>query len=368
MTKNRNNTAAVGPATAAGASPPTPVPQVRDYVQKAGRAANPLNDPALATTLLQINSPSIATQEQFDEKRTYHIYVPKKLATDFANAPAGGKPKARVSLFFGVGPEMDLFRLTDFFANESASVLITIPGVEAEDLTVVPASDDPWRGIHKAFGYGISTAIIKKLMTLAGLDKIDFNIEVMAGYSTGYRGTNLTIINQMVDISKLTRVIYLDAWYHHDDHPLAPAPSPYRGKNTLWAIDTALQKSPGANVVIYAFTHPGGVPRSNPGQTNQNIANPPSEPVNSLITKYPGHIFFIDFEFTFNGKPHIDDQLEKICLARLISVGHRRQDPTIGRGGPADDFDQHPSAARFVWRFGTIRLHRSLWVGRRTFF
>jgi hypothetical protein len=82
-----------------------------------------------------------------------------------------------------------------------------------------------------------------------------------------------------------------------------------------------MAQSPGATIVIYAFTHPGGVPRSNPSQTNQNIEDPPAEPINTLITKYPGHITFIDFEFKFGAKQHIDVELEKICLARLIQLG-----------------------------------------------
>jgi len=290
------------------------VPQVRDFVFKSWLYDNPLNDSSIATTLLQTNSPSIASAAEFNKQRMFFIYVPKQLATDFANAPAGSKPKARVCLFFGVGPEITLFGLRKFFANETSSVLITVPGVEAG-----------WPGVFSGFGFGISTQIINDLMTLAGLDGITFSVEVMAGYSTGYRGVNQTVINQLVDLSNLTRLIYLDAWYHHDDHPLAASASPYFKKNTRWAIDTALGKSPTANVVIYAFTHgstsPGGVPRTNPGQTNQSIPNPPSEPIQTLITQYPNLIQFIDFEFKFNARPAIDDSLEKICLARLIQFG-----------------------------------------------
>jgi hypothetical protein len=309
MSNKGPNSPAAGSDAAAGATPSPPVPQVRGYVYKNQAYANPLSDPAIATTLLEVNSASIATPAEFNKQRDYHIFVPKQLATDFANAAAGNKPTARVSLFYGVGPEMTLFRLREFFAGATASVLITIPGVESG-----------WTGINSAFGYGISTQIINQLMTLAGMDGIGVSIEVMAGYSTGYRGVNQTVINQLVDLSKLTRLIYFDAWYHHDDHPLAPPASPYFKKNTLWAIDTALAKSPTANVIIYAFTHPGGVPRSNPTQSNQNSPDPPREPVAPLLVKYPNRISFIDFEFAFNSKPHIDAQLEKICLARLIKL------------------------------------------------
>src|SRR5262249_31246410 len=123
------------------------------------------------------------------------------------------------------------------------------------------------------------------------------------------------------DLSHLTRVVYLDAWFHHDDQPFAPSTSPYFKLNTRWALDTAFGKSPTTNIVIYAFTHPGGVPRSNPSQTNPSVPNPPSEAIAPLIAKYPAKIQFIDFEFQFNLRPAIDVQLEKICLARLIQLG-----------------------------------------------
>jgi hypothetical protein len=322
-----NNSSSPGPDGAATTPPPPPAPAItlRNAKTVWANFANPLNDAAQATILTQVNSPSISTPAQFDKQRRYYIFVPKQLATDFFNAPAASKPKARVSLFFGVEPEMTLFRLREFFANESNSVLITIPGVESE----VPGVPTSWDGIKTAFGYGISTQIIKDLMASADLPGIDFSVEVMAGYSTGYRGVNLTAINELVDLSKLTRLIYLDAWYHHDDHPLAP-PGPLRGKNTRRAIETALGKSPAANVVIYAFTHPGGVPRSNPAQTNTNLENPPREPVAPLITKFPGRIIFIDFEFKFNAKKAVADELEKICLARLIQLG-------IGSKFPSSD-------------------------------
>jgi hypothetical protein len=308
-TKDKN-TAAPGAESAVDTppAPPAPVIQIKTSVTRYKKFPNPLNDPAQATTLLQKNN-GIATADAFNAEREYSIFVPPKLATAFFNAPAGSKPAAKVSIFLGVGPELTLFRLREFFAKETNSVIIVGPGVE---------SGDGWPGINTPFGVGISTDIINKLMTAAGLDGIDFTVEVMAGYSTGYRGLNLTIINKLVDLSHLKRMIYLDAWYHHDDHPLMPGP-PYKGKNTLFAIDTAFIANPNVQVVIYAFTT-GGVPRTVPNQGNHLIPDPPREPVDSLITKYPGHINFIDFEYKFS-KPAIGDELTKICIARLIKLG-----------------------------------------------
>ena len=127
--KKQHKSSSLGPSTAVTVAPAPPVPQVRDYVFKHKSYANPLNDSTIAATLLQVNSPSIADPSEFNKQRRFFIYVPKQLATDFANAPAGSKPSARLSLFFGVEPEMTLFRLREFFANETNSVLITIPGV-----------------------------------------------------------------------------------------------------------------------------------------------------------------------------------------------------------------------------------------------
>lgn len=305
-------------------APPTPappaVPAIRGSSQATENYPNPLNNPALATKLTQVNN-GLATAAQFDMEREFNLYAPSGLMNAFANAPVGNKPKARVALFYGVGVELSLFRLRDFFANEPNSVIITISGVEGETLPPPTTWTDPWAGIHQAFGYGISTQIINDLFTMAGLGGIKFDVEVMAGYSTGYRGVGLTIINELVDITKLKRLIYFDAWYHYNDHPKMPAASPYHQKNTLLAVDTALTKSPSAQLVIYAFTT-GGVPRTiNTKPPNKNNPNPPTEPVASLITKYPGRINFIDFEFKNGPRPAIDFALEKICLARLIQLG-----------------------------------------------
>jgi len=311
-------------------TPQPPAPQGPSVIRGSRTASdqfdNPLNDPAIAITLLQERvtklkhkSPAvaIATQEEFDKQRDFFIFVPKKLETDFVNAPAGSKPKARVSLFFGVRPEMTLFRLREFFKDETNSVLITVPGTESG-----------WAGIPTAFGCGITTSIIENLLSQADLAGIDFTVEVIAPYSTGYRGANLTIINQLVDLTHIKRLVYFDAWYHHDDHPLMTAGSPYDKKNTLFAVDTVMSKSPNADVVIYAFTHSsgigGGVPRTNPTQTNKNIPDPPLEPIAPLITNYGSKIRFIDFEYK-DSRPAIDDELEKICLARLIQLGTGNQ-------------------------------------------
>ncbi|WP_253997335.1 hypothetical protein [Myxococcus qinghaiensis] len=311
------------------ASPPSYANAVPDTFSM--NLPNPLNsDPeaaliAAATVLpqkyekLRIKTPS--ARMHFSEKRTYFVFVPKKLKDAFDAQPTGSKPKARVSLFFGVGPELNLFGLRRFFAESDDGVLITIPGVESA-----------WEGYGQAWGIGITQAIIKDLLNGAALPGIDFTIEVMAGYSTGYRGVNLTLINKLVPLGNLKRVIYYDAFYNHDDYPLPAGPHPFQNKLTRWAVKEALTAS-GAEIHIYAYTHSidasgkhgGGVPRVKGGSV-------PVGPLDSLLQAHGAKIRFFDFEFKHQGKPLIADSLEKICLARLIqgAIDDYVQESAIG--------------------------------------
>lgn len=267
---------------------------------------NPLNDPAEATVLAQtfaaLGTTSATAEAHFKEKRRYVIFVPKRLKDAFDAQPAASKPKARVSLFFGVGPEFNFFGLRSYFSASDDCVLITVPGVEAQ-----------WKGYGKAWGIGITTQMIKDLLAAAGLPAIGFTVEVMAGYSTGYRGMNLTIINALVNLSALKRVVYFDAFFNHDDFPQPPPAHAYHKRLTIWAVDTAVAASTNVVIAIYAYTHPGGVPRKAGGSD-------PAGPLQALTKAHPANIRFLDFAFTHGGKPAIADTLEKICHARLVQA------------------------------------------------
>src|SRR5262249_13494533 len=159
------------------------------------------------------------------------------LAGDFNYKPKSDKPKARVSLFFGVETEINSFGLRGYFYSSMNSVLITITG-------------DVW-------GIGITTQMIRELLDAAGLKGIDFSVEVMAGYSAAFRSLNETVINKLVDLKNLKRLIYLDAFYDHNDFPLAPKTHPFFKRNTLWAIDTAFNEGADAELFIYAYSMSG---------------------------------------------------------------------------------------------------------------
>jgi hypothetical protein len=269
---------------------------------------NPLIDASLALPEKPVSKKPVFAdeddQKKFDAISKYRIFVPTRLSDDFNSFWSfAEKPKAKISLFFGVELEINSFGLRKFFDNTS-SVLITIPS------------------IYAARGIGITTQMIRQLLDASGLKGIDFSVEVMAGYSGGYRGLNGTIINNIVELKNLKRLIYLDAFYNHDDTPLPKSSHPFYKKNTLWAIETALSKSPNAELFIYGYTM-SGTPRLTKFKKGAPPP-PPSVPIDAFLKKrFPSRVkHFIDLEYD----PRIVDELgnnklESICLARLIQSG-----------------------------------------------
>jgi hypothetical protein len=265
---------------------------------------NPLNDPAVATvltqTLTQIDPQTPGTKAIFEAADQYWLYAPPKLKAEYDKAKDKKKvPPARVAVFFGVKPEPNLFGLRQFFAATPSSVLVGVEGFEDED-----DSPRPW-------GVGVSTDIIRQLLDDSSLKNLAFQVEVMAGYSTGYRGLNLTAINKLVDLTALTRFVYLDAFYKHNDHPKPPPGHPFRGKLTQWAADTLFKANKSVEIIIVGYTHPGATPR--------DAQNNPTGPLKELEAM--GTTRFLDLEFKRGKLDPVADDLEKVCLARLIQGG-----------------------------------------------
>lgn len=269
------------------------------------RLKNPLNDPAVATvltqTLAQVQPQTTGTKAIFEAANRYWLYAPPKLKGDYDKAKDKKKlPPAKVAVFFGVGPEPNLFGLRQFFTATPSCVLVGVEGFESG-----------WKDVPKAWGVGVSTRIIRRLFDDSGLKDLAFQVEVMAGYSTGYRGLNLTAINTLVDLTTLKRFVYLDAFYKHDDHPQPPSGHAFRDKLTQWAADTVFKASKPVEIVIVGYTHPGATPR--------DAQNNPTGPLKELEAM--GTTRFLDLEFKRGGLDPVADDLEKVCLARLIQAG-----------------------------------------------
>jgi hypothetical protein len=114
-------------------------------------------------------------------------------------------------------------------------VLINISGREAG-----------WIKPPAAWAIGITSQQIDALFTATGLANQKWQVEIIAGYSTGYRGVNGTINNQLVPLDKLKTVILYDALYDGSE------PSP--GGNTQLMLDSL---AAGVKVVVYDVTIPG---------------------------------------------------------------------------------------------------------------
>jgi hypothetical protein len=270
------------------------------------RLPNPLSDPAQATVLPQLFSgirpTTQRTEERFNRDVTYWLCTSEKLKKRYDELTDKTELTAKVAVFFGVGPEPNLFGLRAYFSPTITPVLVGVSGFESG-----------WPDVPKAWGVGISTAVIRRLLDDAGLTGLPFQVEVMAGYSTGYRGLNLTAINKLVDLTHLKRFVYFDAFYWHDDHPMPLSSHQFHKKLTVWAVDTVFKESASAEVFIVGYTHPGATPR--------DARNNPKGPLRELKTLREGATYFLDLEFKRDGLDPVADDLEKVCLARLLQGG-----------------------------------------------
>lgn len=93
-----------------------------------------------------------------------------------------------------------------------------------------------------------------------------------------------------------------------------PPPShKFYKKLTVWAADTVLGASSSVEIIIVGYTHPGATPRDD--------HNEPKGPLKDLTAQRPGSTRFLDLEFARAGVDPIADDLEKVCLARLLQAG-----------------------------------------------
>lgn len=138
--------------------------------------------------------------------------------------------------------------LRTFFESLSDRAFILVPGIEAQ-WPIAKEIGRPW-------GVGITTDIIEQLLSKAGFAGAAFTVDVLAGYSTGYRGLNATINNWQaatLDLTSVRTVIFYDALYYGDE----PAP----GENTKRALATiGPLTNDQVSVIVYEVTA-GGTPR-----------------------------------------------------------------------------------------------------------
>lgn len=207
-------------------------------------SANPLEDPT-RTRVVE------TAKGNPDLGKTNHEYW--CFASDAVRAASPATVK--LSLLFGSpGPVMCRHGLRHYFEGLADRVLIVTEGTEEKP----------------GFGYGITLDMIDTLVNRAiGKPKgtVKAQLDVLAGYSTGFRGMNCSILNIFNDpeLRAVRKMIYYDCLYRHD----APAP----GKNTLGAMQRMVSLNSSLQIVIYELTgnvtdNPAGVAGGTPTRTN----------------------------------------------------------------------------------------------------
>lgn len=238
----------------------------------------------------------LKTPDHFTAKHEYMIYVSKALAKRYKDYKddGGSKPKAEIALFHGVGPEIALFGLRSFYEHRDTGVLITMPGIEAG-----------WPGYGAAWGIGIDKTIIGKLLERADVPDVEWKVTVIAGYSTGYRGLNGTIVNAAklgIDLSAVKRAVLFDCLYNADDHAANNKVPEYAKRYSQRAIDTLIKANSNAKVVVYRVTV-AGTPA---GKRNKGL----------LVEIQDTHLVLVDLL-----KKERFDVLRALFLARFIQNG-----------------------------------------------
>ena len=194
------------------------------------------------TACLACNNP--LTKERHNNPAYYNTISPYRI---FASNAVRNNPKlinksqkAKVTILFAVGDQMNRHGLRSFFSHSDDSVLIEVPGIEGE---------------RPNWGIGISDCQIAEMFAARKL-KMDWELQILACYSTGYRGLLGTVSEQAVDLTSIRKVIFYDCFYDGTDTQITT-------RNALERIRDETQKNGNTlQVVIYDVTM-GGTPNRN---------------------------------------------------------------------------------------------------------
>jgi hypothetical protein len=202
---------------------------------------NPLLDPLIA------NTPELDARELAEVRRSsttahltqYHMYAPSSF----------GGNRAVVTLLYGTGSEIQRHGLRLMLDGWQTRVLVSISGRE-----------DGLGSVKHPWGGGITASIIKDLFAGIGFPDMNFTIDIIACFSTGYRGMIGSINNfawepSSLDLRGVKRIVILDALYKGDE----PAPGD-NYKRALVAMDSVTNGK--ALLIVYDVTA-GGTPWQN---------------------------------------------------------------------------------------------------------
>jgi len=155
---------------------------------------NPNFNPALVLQYIQPQIPRLP----YEDKHFVRMYF----SDSTISAAAQDKlATIHVSILFAVGSELNRHGIRTFFekADESKAVIV-VPGTDP------PRDPSRW-------GIGISDDQIKALIHEQFKKDVSYEVNVLAGFSTGACGLHQTLLHNLLDLGSLQRVIYFDCLY-----------------------------------------------------------------------------------------------------------------------------------------------------------
>jgi hypothetical protein len=166
--------------------------------------ANPANNPSL--TVKQTNIP--AGSDEFG----VWLYV-SQAATAYAKTIGTGPwgVPIKVSILYGVGFEMNRHGLRSAFEKHpDPAALILVPGIE-------PDPGGP------RYGVAIRDVEVRDMLQRVFGRPVSFEVRVMGAFSTGINGLNQTLLNNLVDQTRLERIVIYDCLYKFSSGSTATA-------------------------------------------------------------------------------------------------------------------------------------------------
>lgn len=181
-------------------------PSQYDHLQE-GTVAVDLTNPLDASVnptapLPEANIPSSARSR----KSGYTAFAPPKLRADIEELYRKKEQCPRpvqVAVLFGTGAEMCRHGLRYFVDRASWRMIIDVPGVEPTY---------PWAQGQR-WGIGISEDQVRQLVKACFGRDVDFVVDRLFGFSTGYIGVTSTIRNRLIPLRNVKVLAFLDCNY-----------------------------------------------------------------------------------------------------------------------------------------------------------
>jgi hypothetical protein len=128
-----------------------------------------------------------------------------------------------ITLFFGIGSELNRSGIRSFFRNNNDfAAIIVVPGVEI----------DKKKKIEHSWGISLTDNEIAGILTKFFRKKVPYRVVIMSAYSAGMNGFNQTILNELLDLTNIKRVIIYDCLFENASGPTVDSLKKIRKTNS----------------------------------------------------------------------------------------------------------------------------------------